>query len=298
MEGSLSEDEEAHHHHYSQYQNQQHQHLNNGRRCEWHPETVGCLLDSYADKCMTIKGYLKLKDWEDIVNMVNSHCQSSNSLPKTLKQCRDKVENLKRRYKLEKKKHFRNVDQNGEGGGNVSVNWSFFEKLDFIMSLPSAANSESGLAYANQNQNQNPLFETGFDFPEALLPVFDKGKILIDSDICNFDDILNNAATVGSSSSPEKCQSKHKRTFSCFSSKCSTNPNSSSNSNPSPSPSPSPNSVQSLADALVRFSEVYARVELAKTEIFTKLVIELSKLRTRKRRRKISSSPLSRERGL
>jgi hypothetical protein len=39
--------------------------------CEQHPETVYRLLDSYAEKCSQGKGYLKMKDWEEIVNHVN-----------------------------------------------------------------------------------------------------------------------------------------------------------------------------------------------------------------------------------
>ena len=49
----------------------------------------------------------------------------------------------------------------------------------------------------------------------------------------------------------------------------------------------STNPIQSLADALVGFSEVYARIDIAMMEMFTKLVLELAKLHTKKRRGRI-----------
>jgi hypothetical protein len=48
------------------------------------------------------------------------------------------------------------------------------------------------------------------------------------------------------------------------------------------------NPVQALADALVGFSEVYSRIEVAKMKLFTKMNLELARLR--KRRRKNSSN--------
>ncbi|GLJ48986.1 hypothetical protein SUGI_1033500 [Cryptomeria japonica] len=93
-------------------------------RAEWHPDTVARLIDGYGEKCANIKGYLKTKDWEEIVKYVNIQCEGSK-VPKTMKQCREKIDSLKRRYKLEKRRV--------EIRGSNHVNWSFFDKLDDIM---------------------------------------------------------------------------------------------------------------------------------------------------------------------
>ena len=44
------------------------------------------------------------------------------------------------------------------------------------------------------------------------------------------------------------------------------------------------NPVQALADALVGFSEVYSRIEVAKMELFSKMNLELARLRKRRRK--------------
>ncbi|GLJ18865.1 hypothetical protein SUGI_0337090 [Cryptomeria japonica] len=244
-------------------------------RCEWHPGTVECLLESYGDKCCNIKGYLKIKDWEDIVRCVNAHCDASKT-PKTVKQCRDKVENLKRRYKLEK----RRADTRGPG----TVTWSFFHQLDHIMAnLNKSANLVDASASAEDLRSPSPSHSQSFelndcDLPEGfagesmsvplpamsmsdmVLSVFgagaaDKGKL--DAD-CSLDDILNsvgysckNKARLDfqDSSSPEKKPPKRKKPspFAGASKKRKSSAKSSSSSSSNP--------VQSLADALeeVRF---------------------------------------------
>lgn len=273
-------------------------------RCEWHPATVACLLESYGDKCCNIKGYLKIKDWEDIVRCVNAHCDASK-MPKTVKQCRDKVENLKRRYKLEK----RRADTRGPG----SVTWSFFHQLDHIMAN---LNKSSNLVDASEDLRSPSLshsqsFELNdCDLPEGfagesmsvplpamsmsdmVLSVFgaDKGKL--DAD-CSLDDILNsvgyscknkNRFDFQDSSSPEKKPPKRKKPspFAGMSKKRKSSAKSSSSSSSNP--------VQSLADALVGFSEVYARIEIAKMEMFTKLILEVAKLHAKKRKKSGSTS--------
>jgi hypothetical protein len=54
--------------------------------------------------------------------MVNSQCAGLKSL-KTVKQCKDKIDSLKRRYKSEKRRAV-----NGS-----AVTWPFFAKLDKLM---------------------------------------------------------------------------------------------------------------------------------------------------------------------
>eukprot|EP01018_Ginkgo_biloba_P024984 Gb_10470 [translate_table: standard] len=264
-----------------------------GSRCEWHPGTVACLLNSYGDKCANIKGYLKIKDWEEIVRNVNAQCEGSKT-PKTMKQCRDKVENLKRRYKLEKRR--------ADTRGLSSVNWSFFDKLDEIMgSLNKSGNVMEGQSF-ELNEGMDCELPDGFagesmpmmSMSDMVLSVFggDKGKGLIENGDCSLDDILN---TVGYScknrmgridfqeTSPEK-PSKRKK--------------SSSNSPiggisdriSKKRKAKDTNPVQSLADAVVGFSEVYARIEIAKMEMFTKLILELAKLHGKKRKKSDSAS--------
>lgn len=281
-------------------------------RCEWHPSTVSKLLESYGDKCATIKGYLKIKDWDDIVRTVNVHCDASNIAPKTMKQCRDKVENLKRRYKLEKRR--------ATNRGLSSVHWSFFHKLDEIMAMATATATGSDKAtslleacqssfelnqgvdcelpegFAGESMPPPPLMSMSMSMSDMVLSVFagaDRGKGLVDNTggvDCTLDDILNNVCSYSSknnrrldfqdSSSPEKQPPPKRKKSSASNSPSVSKKRKGKSTNP----------IQSLADALVGFSEVYARIEIAKMEMFTKLVLELAKLRTKRKKRSRSPS--------
>lgn len=86
---------------------------------EWPDRAVSILLKTYAHKFSVDRGYLRTQDWQEVAHAVNSVCDNL----KTLKQCRDKVDSLKRRYKMEKRK--------AVTGGEVS--WPFFHRLDDIM---------------------------------------------------------------------------------------------------------------------------------------------------------------------
>ncbi|MCO5588876.1 hypothetical protein L7F22_042837 [Adiantum nelumboides] len=86
---------------------------------EWPDKAVSILLKTYAQKFSVDRGYLRTQDWQEVASAVNAVCGHL----KTLKQCRDKVDSLKRRYKIEKRK--------AVTGGEVS--WPFFHRLDDIM---------------------------------------------------------------------------------------------------------------------------------------------------------------------
>lgn len=271
-------------------------------RCEWHPETVSRLLDSYAEKCSRGKGYLKTKDWEEIVNYVNIQYEGSKTA-KTMKQCREKVDSLKRRYKVEKRK--------AEFRGWSHVEWSFYEKLDEIMH--SLKRNGNGTAISDRHSFElvEPLdfedaFETDRDNHHSfmnnrngihgssnelnnnrleLIASEDKGKGLLESTDGLCDVVLN---AVGYENGvellePQNCKRRKSSKGLGFDQPGANNqrPAASSDNNP----------VQALADALVGFSEVYSRIEVAKMELFTKMNLELARLR--KRRRKNGSSGVS-----
>ncbi|XP_057863379.1 trihelix transcription factor ENAP2 [Cryptomeria japonica] len=260
--------------------------VNLSSRCEWHPETVSRLLNSYGEKCSHGKGYLKTKDWEDIVNYVNIQCEGSKTL-KTMKQCREKVDSLKRRYKLEKRK--------AELRGSSHVDWSFYEKLDEIMCCMKKNGGGTSTALSSEGHSfelVEPLdFDEGFendnihhqnflsyahhnrlDLIVPDNPVADKGKSLLENTdgLC---DVVLNAVDLPSNNK----RRKPSKDFQRMSGKKQKRPVNSEK-----------NPVQALADALVGFSEVYSRMEVAKIELFTKMNLELAKLRKRRRKDKNS----------
>lgn len=263
---------------------------NLGSRAEWHPDTVSRLIDGYGEKCANIKGYLKTKDWEEIVKYVNLQCEGSK-LPKTMKQCREKIDSLKRRYKLEKRR--------AEVRGSDHVNWSFFEKLDDIMrNLRRSGNVSEGQSF----EVAEALDFEGFDGDNRsdlmISKSSDKGKVCIDTSDVLLDDGMNMDSNrlTGSRRVRVELHDKGKKRALGASDRiskrfCSSpSPSPSPTPNPNPNTNPNPNPVRALADALVSFSEIYSRIENAKMELFAKMNSELAKLHRRKKKNPSCSS--------
>ncbi|KAI3826149.1 hypothetical protein L1987_00194 [Smallanthus sonchifolius] len=115
-------------------------------REEWSDAAIACLLDAYLDKFLQLnRGNLRGRDWEDVTAaIVSERCEKQT---KSVEQCKNKVDNLKKRYKLER---HRMMNTNG---ANATSHWPWFKKMEQIVgnSLPLKAvlgegNSGGGLS--------------------------------------------------------------------------------------------------------------------------------------------------------
>ncbi|KAG6769715.1 hypothetical protein POTOM_025376 [Populus tomentosa] len=92
-------------------------------REEWSDVAIGCLLDAYMEKFTQLsRGNLRGRDWEEVAAMVKQG--------KSVEQCKNKVDNLKKRYKLERHRITT---------GSISTShWPWFQKMEDIVgnSLP------------------------------------------------------------------------------------------------------------------------------------------------------------------
>lgn len=97
-------------------------------REEWSDAAIACLLDAYLEKFTQLnRGNLRGRDWEEVAATVSERCEKQS---KTVEQCKNKVDNLKKRYKLER--HRMN------NGGVSASHWPWFKKMEEIVgnSLP------------------------------------------------------------------------------------------------------------------------------------------------------------------
>ncbi|KMT06386.1 hypothetical protein BVRB_7g160650 [Beta vulgaris subsp. vulgaris] len=103
-------------------------------REEWSDAAIECLLDAYTDKYTQLnRGNLRGRDWEEVAAVVSDRCENQN---KSVEQCKNKVDNLKKRYKLERHRM---------SGAGVSVShWPWFKKMEAIVanSLPAKSASD------------------------------------------------------------------------------------------------------------------------------------------------------------
>ena len=97
-------------------------------REEWSDAAIACLLDAYTDKFTQLnRGNLRGRDWEEVAATVSERCEKQT---KSVEQCKNKVDNLKKRYKLER--------QRMTNGGISVSHWPWFKHMENIVgnSLP------------------------------------------------------------------------------------------------------------------------------------------------------------------
>ncbi|CAH9110027.1 unnamed protein product [Cuscuta epithymum] len=92
-------------------------------REEWSDTAIACLLEAYSEKFMQLnRGNLRGRDWEDVAAMVSDRCEKQT---KSVEQCKNKVDNLKKRYKLERHRMT---------NGSVSAShWPWFKQMEQIV---------------------------------------------------------------------------------------------------------------------------------------------------------------------
>lgn len=92
-------------------------------REEWSDAAITCLLDAYSDKFTQLnRGNLRGRDWEDVAATVSERCEK---LIKSVEQCKNKIDNLKKRYKLERHRI--------SSGGTSASHWPWFKKMEEIV---------------------------------------------------------------------------------------------------------------------------------------------------------------------
>lgn len=126
-------------------------------REEWSDTAIACLLDAYTEKFNQLnRGNLRGRDWEEVAEAVSERCgggSGSDGKPKSYKsveQCKNKIDNLKKRYKVEL--------QRINSGGMTTSHWHWFKKIEAIVgnsiSVKTASDEEKGGANSSSMTRQ------------------------------------------------------------------------------------------------------------------------------------------------
>lgn len=101
-------------------------------REEWSDTAIACLLDAYTEKLNQLnRGNLRGRDWEEVAEAVSDRCDvgggvdGKNKSFKSVEQCKNKIDNLKKRYKVEL--------QRISNGSITTSNWHWFKKIEAIV---------------------------------------------------------------------------------------------------------------------------------------------------------------------
>lgn len=133
-------------------------------REEWTDGAISSLLDAYTDRFEQLnRGHLRGRDWEDVAAVVTDG-QGKTTGGKSVEQCKNKIDNLKKRYKVE-------CQRLTSSGGGATSHWPWFKKLEQIVGDSVSPASSKPLAAAEdvkprQQQQQHgskryPLSSTG-----------------------------------------------------------------------------------------------------------------------------------------
>ncbi|XP_062105865.1 trihelix transcription factor ASIL2 [Humulus lupulus] len=98
-----------------------------GREDCWSEEATFTLVEAWGDRYLALKrGNLRQKHWQEVADAVNSdHCDGVRSR-RTDIQCKNRIDTLKKKYKIEKTKVF-------ESDGSYVSPWPFFARLDALI---------------------------------------------------------------------------------------------------------------------------------------------------------------------
>ncbi|GKU91609.1 hypothetical protein SLEP1_g5462 [Rubroshorea leprosula] len=112
-------------------------------REEWSDTAIACLLEAYTDKFNQLnRSNLRGRDWEEVAEAVSERCGGASGSAeekqkywKSVEQCKNKIDNLKKRYKVEL--------QRVTGGNLATSHWHWFKQIEAIMGNPGSNSSSS-----------------------------------------------------------------------------------------------------------------------------------------------------------
>jgi hypothetical protein len=108
-------------------------------REEWTDGAISSLLDAYTDRFEQLnRGNLRGRDWEDVAGAVTDG-QGKTTGGKSVEQCKNKIDNLKKRYKVE-------CQRIASSSSGAVSHWPWFKKMEQIVGNSASPASSKPLA--------------------------------------------------------------------------------------------------------------------------------------------------------
>ncbi|XP_059669811.1 trihelix transcription factor ENAP2-like [Cornus florida] len=213
----------------------------------WSEEATSTLVDAWGRRYLELnRGNLRQKDWQEVADAVNARHGHSKKAFRTDVQCKNRIDTLKKKYKIEKA---RVSDSNGA----LASSWPFYGRLDVLIGssvtpkkLPSSPPVAVPLAY-----RKPPSVAT----PAVVLPQKRPAPAVDDSYFRRNYSAVAAAAAAEEEESEDEDESEDLRS--------------------SEESGEQGNGVRRLARVIERFGEIYERVEGEKQ----RQMIELEKQR-------------------
>lgn len=114
-----------------------------GREDCWSEGATSVLIDAWGERYLELsRGNLRQKHWQEVADAVTSR-DSYTKAPKSDVQCKNRIDTLKKKYKVEKSKS--------------ASNWPFFNRLDLLLGPTHTANKANPNPYSGTQVHVKPL---------------------------------------------------------------------------------------------------------------------------------------------
>ncbi|KAD3338633.1 hypothetical protein R6Q59_016801 [Mikania micrantha] len=103
----------------------------------WSEDATSTLVDAWGRRYLELnRGNLRQKDWQEVADAVNVRHGHTKKTRRTDVQCKNRIDTLKKKYKVEKARV-------SESNGQIASNWSFFGTMDTLIGSTATAKKSS-----------------------------------------------------------------------------------------------------------------------------------------------------------
>lgn len=96
----------------------------------WTEEATSTLVDAWGRRYLELnRGNLRQKDWQEVADAVNTRHGHTKKTRRTDVQCKNRIDTLKKKYKVEKAK----ITTGNNQIPSPSSSWPFFSRLDLLI---------------------------------------------------------------------------------------------------------------------------------------------------------------------
>ncbi|KAL5997863.1 hypothetical protein ACLOJK_008795 [Asimina triloba] len=230
----------------------------------WSEGATSTLIEAWGSRYLDLnRGNLRQKHWQEVADAVNARHGTNKKQRRTDVQCKNRIDTLKKKYKIEKAKL---SSSSSSADGNLASQWPFFARLEALIGPAAAMKKPSPsppppLALPLPYRKTAPLL---LPPAAAILPVKEKRS----ASVAGVDDAFfrrnyNAAAAAAAAADADSGSSR------------SSTESGRRDEEDEYDGDDDADGFQELAQAIVRFGEIYERVEAAKQ----RQMIELEKQR-------------------
>ncbi|GMN36796.1 hypothetical protein TIFTF001_006310 [Ficus carica] len=130
-----------------------------GREDCWSEGATAVLIEAWGERYLDLsRGNLKQKHWKEVADIVSSR-EDYRKIPKTDIQCKNRIDTVKKKYKLEKAKI-------AAGGGPSK--WPFYDRLDHLIGPTAKISGSHAVAALVNTSSQHPAQKVPLGIPVGV----------------------------------------------------------------------------------------------------------------------------------